>query len=73
MVIQIKAKVTKKFLIKTILKFNDYKNCLRSNETISKLQQMFESELHNVYAEEVNKIALSSNDEKRLQTFDRIT
>ena len=26
-----------------------------------------------MYTEEVNKIALSSNDDKRIQTFDRIT
>ena len=26
-----------------------------------------------MYTEEVNKIALSSNDNKRLQTFDRVT
>ena len=31
------------------------------------------SERHDVYIEEVNKIALSSNDDKRVQTFDRIT
>ena len=30
-------------------------------------------ERHDVYTEEINKIALSSNDDKRLQTFDRIT
>ena len=28
---------------------------------------------HDVYTEEVNKIALRSNDDKRLKTFDRIT
>ena len=28
---------------------------------------------HDVYTKEVNKIALSSNDDKRLQTFNRIT
>ena len=28
---------------------------------------------HEVYTEEVNKIALSSNDDKRLQTFDKVT
>ena len=38
-----------------------------------KSQQRFKSELHNVYAKEINKIALSSNDDKRMQTFDRIT
>ena len=26
-----------------------------------------------MYTEEVNKIALSNNDDKRLQTFDRVT
>ena len=33
---------------------------------------MFKSEANNVYTEEVNKIALSSNDDKRLQTLDTI-
>ena len=59
--------------MKRIIKFNDYKNCLFKNEIILKLQQKFKSEAHNVYTEEINKIALSSNDDKRLQTFDRIT
>ena len=36
-------------------------------------QQRFKSDYHEVYTEEVNKIALSSNDDKRLQTFDRVT
>ena len=38
-----------------------------------KSRQRFKSEAHNVYTEEINKIALSSNDDKRLQTYDRIT
>ena len=29
--------------------------------------------MDNGYNEEINKISLSSNDDKRLQTFDRIT
>ena len=29
--------------------------------------------IHKVYTEEINKIALSSNNDKRLQTFDKIT
>ena len=67
-----KAKTTRKCVIKRILTFNDYKNCLMNNNDILKSQQRFKSELHDVYTEEVNKIALSSNDDKRLQTFDRI-
>ena len=38
-----------------------------------KIKQRFKSERYDVYTEEINKIALSSNDDKRLQTFDRIT
>ena len=68
-----KAKGTKKCVIKRRLKFNDYKDCLLNNEVILKSQQRFKSEAHNAYTEEVNKIALSSNDDKRLKTFDRIT
>ena len=55
-----------------MLTFNDYKDRLLSNDIILKSQQRFKSEAHNVYTEEVNKIALSSNDDKRLQTYDRI-
>ena len=68
-----KAKGTKKCVIKRRLKFSDYKDCLLDNEVILKSQQRYKSETHDVYTEEVNKIALSSNDDKRLQTFDRIT
>ena len=68
-----KATGTKKCVIKRRLKFNDYKNCLLKNKILLKSQQRFKSERHNVYTEEVNKIALSSNDDKRFQTFDRIT
>ena len=67
------AKGTKECAIKIILKFNDYKDCLLNNQIILKSQQRFKSKAHNVYTEEVNKIALNSNDDRRLQTFDRIT
>ena len=57
--------------------FDDYTCCLRlyclfKNETILKLQKRFKSKGHCVNTEEVNKIALNSNDDKILQTFDRI-
>ena len=43
-----------------------------NNKNVYRSQQRFKSDYHKVYTEELNKIALSSNDDKRLQTFDRI-
>ena len=60
-----KAKGTKKCVIKRRRKFGDYKDCLLNNEIILKSQQRFKSERHDVYTEEINKIALRSNDNKR--------
>ena len=67
-----KAKGTKKCVIKQILKLNDYKNCLLNNKIEWKSQHRFKSEAHTVHTKIINKIALSSNDDKRLQTFDKI-
>ena len=53
--------------------FENYKDCLFNNKTIYRSQERFKSYYHNMYTEEVNKTALSSNDDKRLQTFDRVT
>ena len=68
-----KTKGIKQCVIKRRLKFNGYRYCLLNNEIILKSQRRFKSERHDVYTEEINNIALSSNDDKRLQTFDRIT
>ena len=53
-----------------MLRFNDYKKCLFDNEKVLKSQQRFKSENHEVYTENINKIALSCDDDK---TSDRIT
>ena len=53
-----KANGTKKCVIKRRLKFNNYKDCLLNNKIILKSKQRFKSERHDVYTEEVNKIAL---------------
>ena len=53
--------------------FKNYIDSLFNNEVILKSQQRFKSDHHKVCTEEVNKIVLSSNDDKRLQTFDKIT
>ena len=68
-----KTKGTKKCIIKRRIMFDDYKDSLFKNNTILRSQLRFKSDLHIVYTEEVNKIAISSNDDKRLQTFDRVT
>ena len=68
-----KAKRTKKCVIKRGLMFENYADCLFNNKIILKSQQRFKSDHHEVYTEEVNKIVLNSNDDKRLQTFDRVT
>ena len=52
--------------------FQNFKNCLFNNKTVYRSQQRFKSYNHNVYREKVNKNALSSNDDKRLQIFDGI-
>ena len=68
-----KGKGTKKCIIKKMIKFNDYKKCLLNDEVIFKSQQKFLSKKHDVYTENINKIALSSNDDKRIVSSDKIT
>ena len=64
---------TKKCVIKNDHKFEDYKKSTLKNETITRSQQRFKSDHHNVFTEEINKVAISSNDDKRTQDFDGIT
>ena len=59
-----KSKGTKNCVIKRELMFKNYKDCLFNGEVILKSQQRFKSDHHKVYTEEVNKIALSSDDDR---------
>ena len=68
-----KAKGTNKCVIKKMFKFEDYKKCLFDNKVILKSQQRFKSENHEVYTEDVNKIALSNDDDKRIVSPDKIS
>ena len=68
-----KAKRKKKCGIKRTLMFENYKDSLFNNKTILKSQLRFKIDHRNVYTKEVNRIALNSNDDKRLQTFERVT
>ena len=68
-----KSKGAKKCVIKQKLIFGNYKDCFFNNKTVYRSQEIFKSYYRDVYTEEVNKIALSSNNDKKLQTFDKIT
>ena len=68
-----KAKGTKKCVIKKMLKFEDYKKCFLDDKVILKSQQRFKSENHEVYTEDINKIALSNDDDKRIVSPDKIS
>ena len=51
--------------------FENYKNCLFNDEVILRSQQRFKRDYHNMYTQEVNKVASRSRDNKRLQTFNK--
>ena len=68
-----KAKGTKKCAINKMVKFDDYKNCLLNDKILLKSQQRFISKKHDVYTEDVNKITLSNDDDKRIISSDKIT
>ena len=44
----------------------NHKDCLFNNKTIYKSQERFKTYYHDVYTEEVDKTALSSNDDKKI-------
>ena len=68
-----RAKGTKKCIIKKMIKFNVYKKCLLDDEVILKSQQRFISKKHDVYNKNINKIALSNNDDKRIVSSNKIS
>ena len=69
---QKKCKGIKKCVTKNNITFLDYENCLFTNINQLRKMNVFRSHLHDVYTEEVNKIALSANDDKRVILKDGI-
>ena len=43
---------------------------MKNNKLILKTRQRFQSEKHNAFIKETNKISFSSNDDKRIQSID---
>ena len=56
-----------------VLMFQHYIDALPLNKKIRATQQRFKRDYHIITTEEVNKIALSRKDDKRIQSFDSIT
>lgn len=67
-----KAKDTKKCVIKWERKFKSFKTYFENHKTILTIQQRFRNDTHNSFTEKVNKIALTANDDKRIQTSDQV-
>ena len=61
-----RCKGIKKCVVRKTISFKDYKNCLFSGEESYTFQLMFRSSKHEVRTLEVNKLALSRDDDKRI-------
>ena len=61
-----KCKGVKKNVVNREISFEDYVQCLFSGEKQMQSMKIIKSENHDIYSKEVNKIALSNNDDKRI-------
>ena len=60
-----KCKGVKKLVVKNSITHDDYKNCLFTGTEQLRKMNVIRSHKHDIYTEEVNKVALSPNDDKR--------
>ena len=67
-----KCKGVKKSVIKKSITHEDYKNCLFTQTKQLQKMNIIRSYGHEVYTEEVNKVALCSNDDKKHVLEDQI-
>ena len=61
-----KCKGIKKCVVKKTITFDDYKDCLFEGRNFYKSQLLFRSNKHEIRTLEVNKLALNSQDDKRI-------
>ena len=67
-----KCKGIKKNVIKKELDFDAYVNCLFTDKKEMRTMKIIKSEKHDIYSKEVNKVALSNQDDKREILEDKI-
>ena len=67
-----KCKGIKKNVIKKKLDFDDYVQCLFTGRKEMRKMKIIRSEKHEIYSKEVNKVALSNEDDKRTTLFGKL-
>ena len=67
-----RCKGVKQSVVKNEITFEDYKTCLDTQKEQMRKMNVIRSHKHEVYTEEVNKVALSANDDKRVILEDGI-
>ena len=67
-----KCKLVKKGVVESTISFDDYKRCQRDGETQYRKMNTLRSRKHEIFMEEINKIALGANDDKRDILPDRV-
>ena len=67
-----KCKGVTKNVTKRSIQFDDYRECLFSRKEQHRKMNVIRSHCHEIYTEEINKIALSSDDDKRVIMTDGI-
>ena len=67
-----KSKWVTKNVTKRSTKFDDYRECFFSRKEQHRKMNVIRSQCHEIYTEEINKIALSSDDNKRVIMADGI-
>ena len=67
-----KCKGIRKPVIKKDISFEDYKECLFTGNEQMRKMSVIRSRKHTLYTEEVNKVAMSANNDKGVILPDRI-
>merc|ERR1711946_59309 len=65
-----RCKGTKKCVIKKRISFQDFKDCYETGRVQYRVQHRFVSQKHVLYTQKINKVALSIDDDKRVQDCD---
>ena len=67
-----KCKGVKSNVVKKTINFDDYVNCLLKGKKEMRTMKIIKSDKHEIYSKEINKIALSNEDDKREVLKDKI-